>query len=289
MDARQPYEYSAIVRRAPFELPEGKRLAVYCGISIEHYEWGKPALSLAGFTADLVPDPLNYGWRDYGPRVGIFRLMEIFDRYGLKATGLVNSEVCDRYPEIIEEGVARGWTWVGHGANNSTWMVGMEREAELALIEAITERIARATGSRPRGWLGPALTESANTNELLVKAGYDYTLNWGIDDEPVPLDVEGGLLSVPYSAELNDIPAFNLQGQSGPDFAGALIDQFDQLLEEGGERPRVMGFGIHPFLSGQPYRARQLARALEHMVAHRDEVWFTDPDAIADHYRSKGA
>ncbi|MFN8164235.1 MAG: hypothetical protein U0R26_10515 [Solirubrobacterales bacterium] len=87
MDARQPYEYSAIVRRAPFELPEGKRLAVYCGISIEHYEWGKPALSLAGFTADLVPDPLNYGWRDYGPRVGIFRLMEIFDRYGLKATG----------------------------------------------------------------------------------------------------------------------------------------------------------------------------------------------------------
>ncbi|MFN8164234.1 MAG: polysaccharide deacetylase family protein [Solirubrobacterales bacterium] len=206
-----------------------------------------------------------------------------------EGNGLVNSEVCDRYPEIIEEGVARGWTWVGHGANNSTWMVGMEREAELALIEAITERIARATGSRPRGWLGPALTESANTNELLVKAGYDYTLNWGIDDEPVPLDVEGGLLSVPYSAELNDIPAFNLQGQSGPDFAGALIDQFDQLLEEGGERPRVMGFGIHPFLSGQPYRARQLARALEHMVAHRDEVWFTDPDAIADHYRSKGA
>jgi peptidoglycan/xylan/chitin deacetylase (PgdA/CDA1 family) len=293
MESNPPYDYSAIVRRPRFELPEGKKIAVYCGISVEHYAWGRPALSLAQFTAELVPDPLNYGWRDYGPRVGIFRLMEIFDRFDLKATVLLNSEVCDRYPEVVEEGVKRGWTWVGHGGNNSTWLVGMDHEAELAYIKEVTDRIEKATGSRPRGWLGPALTESADTNQILVEAGYRYSLNWGIDDEPVPLKVaQGELLSVPYSSELNDIPAFNLQGQSAPDFAGALIDQFDQMLEEGEERPRVMGFGLHPFLTGQPYRARHLAGVLEHMTARREEVWFTNPDEIAAHYlasRGEGA
>lgn len=293
MDPNPVYDYSAIVRRPKFELPEGKKIAVYCGINVEHYAWGQPALSVAPFTAQLVPDPLNYGWRDYGPRVGIFRLMEIFDRFELKATVLLNSEVCDRYPEVVEEGVKRGWTWVGHGGNNSTWTTGMDHDAELAYIGEVTERIEKATGSRPLGWLGPALTESPNTNEILVETGYRYSLNWGIDDEPVPLKVPAGeLISVPYSTELNDIPSFTQHGQSAPEFAESLIDQFDQMLEEGAERPRVMGFGLHPFLTGQPYRARHLVKALEHMTAHRDEVWFTDPDEIAAHYfatRAEGA
>jgi peptidoglycan/xylan/chitin deacetylase (PgdA/CDA1 family) len=286
VDTNPLYDYSAIVRRPKLELPEGKKLAVYCGISLEHYLWGKPAISVAQFTAELVPDPLNFGWREYGPRVGVFRLMELFDRYEFPVTALLNSDVCDEHPAIIEEGSKRGWSWVGHGANNSSWIVGMDHDTELGVIGGITDKIESATGTRPRGWLGPALTESPHTNGVLSELGYTYTLNWGIDDEPVGLKVPGGkpFLAVPYSTELNDLPAFSLQGQGAPEFADAVIDQFDQMLEEGAERPRVMGFGLHPFLTGQPYRARRFAKVLEHIAAHRDEIWLTTADEIAAHH-----
>lgn len=279
------YDYSAIINRPNLELPGGKKLAVIAGISVEHYTWARPALSVAQFTAELVPDPLNYGWREYGPRVGIFRLTELFDRYGLRPTMLINSEVCERHPAIIEEIVKRDWGCVGHGANNSTWLVGMERDDERAYLEQVTDQIEQATGTRPRGWLGPALTEGPNTNELLAELGYTHTMNWGIDDEPVRLKIaDGNFLAMPYSTELNDLPFFVLQGQSAADFAEALIDQFDQLLAEGAERPRIMSFGLHPFLAGQPWRAKHLARALEHMSAHADDVWFATSDEIADWY-----
>jgi peptidoglycan/xylan/chitin deacetylase (PgdA/CDA1 family) len=285
MDDNPIYAYSPIIRRPPLALPEGKKLALFIGVATEHYTYGAPALSIAQFTANLTPDPLNYGWRDYGPRVGIWRLMEILDSFDLRATSLLNSEVVERHPEIIDEGRKRDWCWVGHGANNSTWLVGMEPAEERALLEQVTSVIEEATGTRPRGWLGPALTESPATNELLAELGYTYTLNWGIDDEPVPMRANGGkFISVPYSSELNDIPLFVFQGQRGADFAEAIVDQFDQLLSEGTVRPRVMGFGIHPFLTGQPYRARRFVSALEHMTEHRDEVWFTTSDEIADWY-----
>jgi allantoinase len=285
MDDNPIYAYSAIVRRPPLRLPEGKKLAVFIGVATEHYAYGQPALSLAPFTAQLTPDPLNYGWRDYGPRVGIWRLMEILDAYGLRATSLLNSEVVHRHPEIIEEGMKRDWCWVAHGSDNSSWLVGLEREEELARLADVTTTIENAVGVRPRGWLGPALTEGPNTNELLAELGYTYSLNWGIDDEPVPMRAGGGkFLSMPYSSELNDIPFFALQGQRGADFAEALIDQFDVLLAEGETRPRVMGFGLHPFLTGQPYRAKHLRTALDHMVKHRDDVWFATSDEIAAWY-----
>src|SRR2546426_10600902 len=116
------YDYSPIVRRPRLELPGGKRLAVVVALNVEHYRFGQPALSLAQFTAQLVPDPLNYSWREYGARVGVFRLMEILDRYEVPVSAPINSQACDEYPAIVEEGQARDWCWVGHGANNSGWI-----------------------------------------------------------------------------------------------------------------------------------------------------------------------
>lgn len=163
-----------------------------------------------------MPDPLNYSWREYGAHVGIFRLMDIFDRYRIAISAPVNSDVCALYPAIIEAGCRRGCCWIAHGANNSEWSVGLERDAERAVLATVTEKIERATGRRPRGWLGPALTESQHTGELLAELGYTYTLNWGIDDEPVRLGESGGrLVAVPYVTELNDSPFFAIQGQSG--------------------------------------------------------------------------
>jgi peptidoglycan/xylan/chitin deacetylase (PgdA/CDA1 family) len=286
---RPPFQYSAISQRPKLELPDGKKLAVVIAVNVEYYAWGQPALSLAQFTAQLVPDPLNYSWREYGARVGVFRLMEILDRFEIPVTAPINSQACDQYPAIVEEGKARNWCWVGHGANNSEWIVGMEADAERAVLQQITESVEAAAGTRPRGWLGPALTESPHTNALLAELGYTYTLNWGIDDEPVRLEVaDRNFLAVPYASEFNDIPVLSMQGQSGADWARALTDQFDQLLAEGADRPRVMSFGVHPFLTGQPYRAKHFASALEHMTRHRDEVWFTTSDAVADWYLEQG-
>jgi allantoinase len=279
------FDYTPIVARPRLALPGGKRLAVWIGVAIEHYSWGRPAMSLTPHTADLVPDPLNYGWREYGPRVGIWRLFDVLDRFGVKGTALLNSEVVARHPQIVAAGQERGWAWVAHGANNSTWQVGMERDVEKEYIARVTEEIEAGTGHRPRGWLGPVLTASPNTYDILAELGYDYAVDWGIDDLPVPFNVQtGSLLSVPYATELNDIPLLNGHGQSGAEFRDALLDQFEVLHAEGADRPRVMGFGVHPFLSGQPFRAKYLAEALEQMTSHED-VWFATADEIATWYQ----
>jgi allantoinase len=275
------FDYRPIIERPPVELPNGARIAVWIGVNVEHYEWGHPALSLAGFTAQLVPDPLNYGWRDYGPRVGVFRLMEILQKHGVRGTGVLNSDVCELYPQIIEEGKKRGWAWVAHGRNNSTWQTGMEPDDERAYIEQVASTIEQATGTRPKGWLGPALTASMNTNDILAELGFSYSLDWANDDLPYDLKVKGGrLLAVPYSSEVNDIPAFAIHGQTPREFRESVVSQFEQLYEEGG---RVMGVGIHPFLAGQPFRAREFSAALEEIAA-RDGVWLTTADEIADWY-----
>jgi peptidoglycan/xylan/chitin deacetylase (PgdA/CDA1 family) len=278
------YDYSAIARRPRLALPDGKRVAVWFGLNIEHYAFGQPALSLAEFTAQLVPDPLNYGWRDYGPRVGVWRLGEIFANYGVPVTAVINSEVCDHYPEIVDAGVEAGWAWVAHGANNSTWQTGMEPDAEREYLDGVAERIASATGSRPRGWLGPALTASMATNGLLAELGFDYVLDWANDDQPYPMNVgAGNLISVPYSSEVNDIPIFHLHHGRGEDFERAVVDSVEVLAADGTESARVLGVGVHPFLLGQPFRAKYLDRALA-TVAARDDVWLASADEIASWY-----
>lgn len=278
------FDYSPIEGRPPLALPDGKRVAVWFGINIEHFAFGRPGLSLADFTAQLVPDPLNYGWRDYGPRVGVWRLARIFERCEVPVSAVINSDVCDHYPQIVEAGAVAGWTWVAHGANNSTWQTGMEADEERAYIDAVATRIQTATGTRPRGWLGPALTASINTNDLLTGLGFDYVLDWANDDQPYDLRVaEGRLLSVPYSSEINDIPIFHLHHGSGEDFERALLDQVEVLAGEGGESGRVLGVGLHPFLVGQAFRAKYLARALA-TLRERDDVWLTTADELAAWY-----
>jgi peptidoglycan/xylan/chitin deacetylase (PgdA/CDA1 family) len=278
------YEYSPITDQPPLKLPEGKRLAVWIGLNIEHYVYGRPALSLAQFTAELVPDPLNYGWRDYGPRVGVWRLMELLDRHGFRASAIVNTDVFNHYPQIVQAGRERGWAWVGHGQTNSRWHVGMERDEERRFLEDIIAAFTKATGAPPRGWLGPALTSTEHTIDLLAELGFDYSLDWANDDRPYLMRPSSGrLASIPYSSEVNDIPAFVLHHHTGEQFAQSVIDQFDVLYAEAAEALRVMGVGIHPFLVGQPFLAKHFDRALEYIAGHED-VWLATSDEVAQWY-----
>jgi allantoinase len=257
-------------------------VAFYLGVNVEYFEVGKPALALDQRTQALPPDPLNFGWRDYGTRVGIWRLMDLLDQVGMRATVLLNSDICAAQPEIVEAGCERDWVWLAHGRNNSILQDFPNEHEERAYLTEVVETIERATGARPKGWLGPALTETFDTPRLLAELGLTYVLDWGNDDQPYPLDVPGGrMISVPYSSEINDIRLFHYRNADGPGFERAVRDHFDTLYAEG--RGAVFGIGLHPFLIAQPHRIRYLAQALDYVLAH-EGVWVTTADEVADWY-----
>jgi allantoinase len=291
-DSRSPnvqnhdrFPYSAIVDREPLRWPNGARVAVWVIPNIEHFLFDRPSTSVTHVTANLVPDVLNYSWRDYGVRVGVWRLMEVMERYGIKGTVALNSDVCGHYPRIIEAGNQLGWEWMGHGTNNSTLINQQTEQEERALISGVVSTIRKATGKHPRGWLSPALTESHRTLDLLAENGIEYVANWVNDEQPYPMRVKSGsMLSIPYSIEINDIPAFLDLKQSGETFGRMICDQFDVLYEDGAKTGRVMAISIHPFLIGHPHRSKHFARALAHITGHK-QIWLATGSEIVDWYK----
>jgi peptidoglycan/xylan/chitin deacetylase (PgdA/CDA1 family) len=274
------FEYSPIVDRPAIEWPGGASVAVYVGLNVEHFLLDRPSTSIWPGTADLVPDALNHGWRDYGVRVGIWRVMQSLDRHGVRASVLLNSDVARHYPRIIEAGVERNWAWLAHGRTNSVLHANLTEDEERVELAGIVDTIAAATGRRPRGWMGPGLTETLNTPRLLAELGLEYVLDWTNDDQPYRLNVPG-VISVPYTVELNDIGLFVSKSTSGPDFVRIVRDQYEQLRRDGGGR--VLALALHPFVIGQAFRAGYLDQALEFLAAQPD-VWLTTSDEIATHY-----
>lgn len=283
----QLYAYSPIIDRPRLEWPGGKRVAFYVGLNVEHYEVDKPSTSIFGGTAMLEPDPLNYGWRDYAPRVGIWRMMDLLDSLKMRASVLLNADVCRLYPRIVEEGNKRGWRWLAHGKNNSIFEAGMDRDQERVYLEYVVNTIRESTGQQPRGWLGPALTETYNTPELLNDLGLTYILDWCNDDQPYPLSLGPNrrMISVPYSIEINDISLFVGKSLTPWDFERIVRDHFDVLYAqaEATNTGLVMALCLHPFVTNQPFRHKYLASALQYIAQH-EGVWLTTSDEIADYY-----
>ena len=275
------FEYSGMGKRAPMRLPDGARVAVWITPNVEHFHWDKPAISVTAMTTRFKPDVLNYG-----ARVGIWRLFEIFERQGIPVTAALNSEVCEFYPQIIEEGNRLGWEWMAHGRSNSLIINAETEQEERALITDVLGTIERSTGQRPRGWLGPALTESPLTPDLLAEAGVEYVADWCNDDHPYRIKTRSGsIVALPYALEIGDIPVFMEQGGSGEDFYRLIVDQFDALYREGATNARVMSIAIHPFLVGHAFRASYFEKALAYMRSH-DHVWMTTGNALLDWYKS---
>ncbi|MBO2449709.1 polysaccharide deacetylase family protein [Actinomadura barringtoniae] len=278
----QLFDYSPITDRPQLTWPGGAKVAFYVGLNIEHFLVDRPSTSIWPGTAELVPDALNYGWRDYGPRVGIWRTIQSLDRHGIRASALLNSDAAKHYPQIIKAGVERDWAWLAHGRTNSILHADMSEDEERAVLTDIVGTITDATGQRPNGWMGPGLTETFNTPALLAEQGLSYILDWTNDDQPYALNVPG-MFSVPYTVELNDLGLFS-KGTTGPDFVQIVKDQYEQLRDDSEHSGRVMALALHPFVTGQPFRAKYLDQALE-FVAAQPDVWLTTSDEIADHYK----
>jgi allantoinase len=268
------FPYQAIVDRPHITWPNGASVAVWVIPNIEHFhiEIGSNA-----------PDIRNHSRRDYGNRVGVWRIMETLAKHNVRGTVALNAEVGRFYPRIMEEVTKLRWELMGHGLTNSSMLTGLAKEQEAAVI-AETRQVIEQWGQKMRGWLGPGLTETWHTLDLLHEHGAEYVCDWVNDD--LPYRMNNGLYSIPYSIELNDMPLFNTPSIDIADFERRICDTFDVLYEEGEKNARVMAIALHPFLIGVPHRIRTLDRALAYIASH-SKVWFATGSEIIAAYRAQ--
>jgi allantoinase len=277
------HQYSAITKRADYCWPEGKRLAVYVALNVEQYWFGE------GVVEELVPaaaqpDVLNYSWCDYGTRVGVWRMLDLFEEFRIPATLLVNSDLYAACPAVLEAFRKRGDEIACHGRTNSERQGGMAEAEERALIEEATRVLRESEGEAPRGWLSPWISESAATPDLLKAAGYRYVLDWCSDDQPFWLRTTAGpLLAVPYPQELNDSSTMIGRFTGAEDFAGMILDSLEEMLAQSARQPLVLGIALHAHISGQPFRLKHLRRVFARLDAAREDYWLTRAGSIADH------
>jgi len=275
------FPYSAITRRPDYSWPGRKRLAVYIGFNVEHFDFGA-GLGAALGPKSPEPDVLNQSWRDYGNRVGVWRCLELFGDLKIPVGALINTSLYDYCPEVVEAHVRRGDELIGHGHTNSDRQGELSEEKEAQLLTYCMERIRKESKVVPRGWLSPWISESALTPDLLQETGYRYTLNWCHDDQPTEFKTRRGTLwSIPYPQELNDIPMIVARQMDARDFADMIVDNTTEMLRQSKDQPLVMGIALHPYLVGQPYRLLHLRRALTHVVRQK-KAWLTTPGKIYD-------
>ena len=274
------YDYSPIDKRPTYDWPNGARLAVTICNNVEIFAYR------SGFGSDhsaghAPQNQRNFGWRDYGNRVGIWALFDLLDTYGVRASHNVNSAALEAYPDITERILARGDEIIAHGRTNAERQDGLWQSDERALIEQCTAVIERLGGKRPRGWMGPYMAQSGYTLDLLQELGYEYVLDWPADDQPFWLKTRAGrIMSVPYPLEINDLPAQIFRQHSAREFTDMIIDQFDEMLMRSQKYPLVFGISVHPFIVGQPFRMRAFRQAMDHVMAHSDQCWIATPGDI---------
>jgi len=277
------YPFSAIGNRPDYSWPGGKRLAFYVAISVEHFAFG------AGIGDDIsnpgaAQTQRNYGWRDYGQRVGLWRLIAMMDALRLPLAFAVNGLVYRYRPELVSRLHARNEEIIAHGRTSSEAQNDMWEHDERRLVDEVTRAITDHGGRTPAGWLGPGFGETRTTVDLLKEAGYEYVLDWPADDQPLWLGTRAGpLLSVPYPLELNDVTAILHRRHAAREFADMVVNQFEVMVAQSEKQPLVFALGLHAYVVGQPFRLHALRKALRHCLSHRDagRVWLTRPGEIA--------
>lgn len=291
IDPADRFDYSAIVDRKPIVWPNDARIAVWVVPNIEHYEYiPAPIRPLDPgwrirdpWSRTPHPDVHGYGIRDYGNRVGLWRMIEVFDQHRIRCTVSLSLAVLDMFPDVRDAMIARDWELMSHGLFNTRYhwdLTEAEERAEIARAQAIHERV---TGRKMAGWFSPAASFTVNTPDLVAAAGFKYLCDFYHDDQPFALKTQSGtLVSLPYSMEVNDSISWR-RGEEGEDFERIVRDELDTLYAEGG---RVMCIAVHPFIMGQPHRIANLDRALAYVLGH-ERVWCATGVEIVDCYLSQ--
>jgi len=278
-------DYSPISGREKLTLPGGARLALWVIVNVEEWDINEtmPRTVLtppAG--GSPMPDIPNWAWHEYGNRVGFWRMLEVFDDLRVPAVLAINGSAITRYGAIVEAAKERNWEFIGHGFSQKNMQKVADEAADIARTSAA---IREATGNNPRGWLGPGLTETWDTPDLLAEAGYDYVCDWVLDDQPVRLKTRGGksIVNLPYTQECNDVAMMLIQHHKASEYYDRAVDQFEQLYRDARDSARVMALVIHPYIMGAPHRLKYFRNALAHIRSHRDVLCWTG-EQILDWY-----
>ncbi|MGC2371498.1 MAG: polysaccharide deacetylase family protein, partial [Candidatus Sulfotelmatobacter sp.] len=252
---RERSDFSAIVDRPPLKLPTGARIVFWTIVNLEVWDIGKPMARqvLAPPTGvTQLPDVPNWSWHEYGMRVGVWRFFDLYKRLNIRPTLAINARVCEDYARVAQEAKNDRWEFMGHSYEQGPIHKEPNQKAMIARSLDVVERF---TGKRPRGWLGPGLTQTLETPDLLAAAGIKYIGDWVYDDEPTTIrTVNGPLVTLPYTMELNDIPMMAVAHHEADYLFKRTIDQFDRLYAESEKRAKILALAIHPYLSGQPHR-----------------------------------
>lgn len=289
-DFRMRVPYAPIHRRPPFRLPGGARVAVWTIVNVETWD---PAAAMPRTVLPppmgqpLLPDLPNWAWHEYGMRVGVWRFFDVLARRGLRASFALNGSVCRLYPEMCDAAHRAGWDFMGHGfVQKPMHRVDDQRAAIADTMRAIQD----CTGTPPRGWESPGLTETPDTADLLAEAGIEYVADWVLDDQPVPIRTRTGrLVSVPYTVEVNDVVISAVQQHRSDELLHRGRDQFDRLHQEGAEHPRVMAISIHPYLTGVPHRIKYLEALYDHILGHEGVAMMTGAEILDCYLQQSGA
>ncbi|MGU3492492.1 polysaccharide deacetylase family protein [Xanthobacteraceae bacterium A53D] len=281
--------YSAIVDRPPLKLPGKARLVLWTIVNLEAWDISRPMARQvipAPTGQALLPDVPNWSWHEYGMRVGVWRFFKLYERLGIRPTLSINARVCEDYERVAAHARDLGWEFMGHAYEQGPIH---KVEDQRAMIHRSMDIIENFTGKRPKGWLGPGLTQTLDTPDYLTEAGVKYIGDWVWDDEPSVIKTENGpLYTLPYTVEHNDIPMMAVANHESPYWLTRLKDSIDRLHEEGGERAKIMAMAIHPYLSGQPHRIKYLEEVYAY-AASKGDVLFWNGEEILDWYQATQA
>ncbi len=279
------YDYLPYNQQRPrIAWPNGARVAFWVAPNIEFYELDPPRNPSRAAWGRPAPDVSGYSYRDYGNRAGFWRMFEAMEKHRIRGSVSLNVAVCQHHPEIIEACSKAGWEFYSHGTYNTRYLMNMDEAQERAVIQDSIDTIRDHTGQKLDGWLAPALTYTDRTMDLVAEMGLSYVCDLFHDDQPTPLKVkQGKLISLPYSLEMNDVIAYNVNLVAPRQYGEIIRRQFDQLYEEGKHSGTVMCIPLHPYLVGWPYRIKAFEEALAYIAGH-DKVWFATGREIARHF-----
>ena len=286
MQPNERLEYSAIVDRPPPKLPDGARMIVWAIVNVEVWDsmnvMPRTVLTPPAGGAP-IPDIPNWAWHEYGNRVGFWRIKDILDAHKVRATLALNGSVCTTYPRIAEAALESNWEFMGHGYSQKNMQ---KVDDERLDIQKTRDAIEKFTGKVPRGWLGPGLTETFETVDLLKEEGFEYVADWVLDDQPVELKTRAGnLVNVPYTQEINDVAMMLIQHHKASEYSNRALDQFETLYEDSLKQPRVMAIVCHPYIVGVPHRIKYFRKIFE-TIRQKPGVLFWTGEQILDWYQS---
>lgn len=268
------YDWNPIRARERLTLPDGKRVALCVIVNLEYDEPGVPQHQSA------------FSQREYGNRIGVFRMMEIFRKFDIRVTAAVDAGVAELRPSLVEECKVRGWEIIGHGLTvNQPISSEMSEAEEESYIQTVLESLTAKTGEKPRGWLGARYGESARTPALLAAAGLSYVCDWPNDEQPYWMETPGGpLVSLPVTLDV-DTGFARERRITSSQWLDRVRATFDRLVLEGAENGRLFVMSLHPWMDGQPHRIKYLEQALAHVSSH-DGVWAATGGEIVDWFRA---